>query len=98
GSLISLTAKLDMAVFMRKYSRDFYAFYSNAIAENTLPNNETGIYWGGKYQLNKKYGFSAYFDMFQFDWLKYRVYAPSRGHEWLWRFHFAPAKTTKLYV
>ncbi|PGH37190.1 MAG: hypothetical protein CRN43_22630, partial [Candidatus Nephrothrix sp. EaCA] len=21
-----------------------------------------------------------------------------RGHEWLWRFHFAPAKTTKLYV
>lgn len=98
GLLINLTAKLDMAIHVRNFNQRFYTFYSNAFAESSLPRNETGIYWGWKYQLHKKYSLAAYFDLFQFEGLRYRVYAPSHGYEWLLRFNYAPAKTIKMYV
>lgn len=85
GVLSSLTPQLEIATAYRNYSRDFHAFYSNAISEGSSVQNETGIYWGWKYRLTKYLHLSGYFDMFSFPWLRYRVYAPSRGYEWLVR-------------
>ena len=85
GVLSSLTPKLEIATAYRNYSRDFHTFYSNAISEGSSVQNETGIYWGWKYRFTKYLHLSGYFDMFTFPWLRYRVYAPSRGYEWLMR-------------
>jgi hypothetical protein len=85
GVLSSLTPQLEVATAYRNYSRDYHAFYSNAVSEGSLPQNETGIYWGWKYRFNKYLQLSGYFDTFSFPWLRYRVYAPSRGYEWLLR-------------
>jgi len=98
GIIGSITAALDISLLYRKYDRDFYSFYSNALSENTNPQNETGMYWGWKYQFNKKYSFSGYFDLFQFPWLRYRSYIPSEGSEWLMRFNYKPSKAVSMFL
>lgn len=98
GMLGSLTPKLDIAIHLRNYDKNYYSFYSNAISENAAPQNESGIYWGWKYQFNKKYSLSGYADLFQFPWLHYRSYAPSDGTEWLLRFNYQPSKTVKIFL
>jgi len=98
GMLGSITPALDISILVRKYDRDFISLYSNALSENTNPQNETGIYWGWKYVLNKKSSFSGYFDLFHFPWLRYRVYRPSEGSEWLLRFNHKPSKFISLFL
>jgi hypothetical protein len=98
GVLGSLTPKLDLSLVYRRFDKNFYSFYSNAIAENSIPQNESGMYWGWKYSFNKKYSIAGYFDMFSFPWLKYRSYAPSEGSEWLVRFNYKPSKTVYIFL
>lgn len=98
GIIGSITSSLDVSLLYRKYNRDFYSFYCNALAENTNPQNEIGMYWGWKYVFNKKYSFSGYFDLFRFPWLRYRSYVPSEGSEWLLRFNYKPSKTISMFV
>ncbi|MBI1768964.1 MAG: hypothetical protein HYR67_11375 [Bacteroidetes bacterium] len=98
GILGSLTPKLDVSLVYRRFDKNFYSFYSNAIAENSTPQNESGIYWGWKYSFNKKYSIAGYFDLFSFPWLKYRSYSPSDGSEWLLRFNYRPSKTVYIFL
>ena len=98
GILTSLTPQLDVSLVYRKFDKNFYSFYSNAIAENSISQNETGMYWGWKYSFNKKYSIAGYFDLFSFPWLKFRSYSPSDGSEWLVRFNFRPSKTVSIFL
>lgn len=98
GMLANLTPHLDISLHYRNFSRNFYSFYSNALAENSLPQNESGFYWGWKYTFNKKYSLTGYVDLFEFPWLKYRSYAPSTGSEWLLRFNYRPSKSVYLFL
>ncbi len=98
GSLGSLTSKLDVSLLYRNFSKNFYSFYSNAVSESTLPQNESGFYWGMKYMFNKKYSLSGYVDLFKFPWLRFRGYEPSVGREWLMRFNYKPSKTVSLFI
>ena len=97
GLLGNFTHKLEMALLLRNYSIGFHPYYANAISENTAPQNEAGFYWGGKYTVSKQYAFSGYLDLFSFPWLRYRVYSPSEGYEWLVRFNYAPSKAVKIF-
>jgi hypothetical protein len=98
GLLSNLTQRLELAMVFRKYDRDFYSFYSNAFAENSVAQNEQGIYWGANYRIAKKYSFSGYVDLFEFPWLRYRSYSPSSGFEYLLRFNYQPSKTIHAFV
>jgi len=98
GSLISATNQLDISLLYRNFGRNFYSFYSNALSENTLPQNESGFYWGSKYSFNKKYSLAGYVDLFRFPWLKYRSYAPSVGNEWMIKFSYQPSKSVSLFL
>lgn len=98
GVLTSLSPKLDLSLLYRKYSRDFYAFYTSGFAESTNTQNENGIYWGWKYTFNRKYNISGYVDMFKFPWLRFRSYAPSTGYEWLFRLAYEPSRKVKIFL
>jgi Helix-hairpin-helix motif len=98
GILASLTPKLDMSLLYRNFDKNFYSFYSNALAENSIAQNENGMYWGWKYTFNKKYSIAGYADIFRFPWLKYRSYSPSDGSEWLVRFNYKPTKTIYFFA
>lgn len=98
GALASLTQHFDLAMLYRKYGRDFQSFYGNAFSENTTVQNESGYYLGWKYKFNKQHTLAGYSDVFQFPWLRYRGYAPSSGHEWLFRYSYQPTKFVLFYL
>lgn len=98
GVIGSLHSSLDMALSYRKYDKNFYTFYTNSFSESSQPQNETGVYWGLKYQWNRKYSFSSYVDLFKFPWLGFRRYAPSIGHEWLARLNYQPSRKILMFI
>ncbi len=93
GVVISLTRRLDMALLYRHFATDFYAPYGSAFAEASTLQNETGTYWGWKYTASKKLNTTGYVDLFRSPWLRYRVYAPAGGYEWMLRLNYQPSKT-----
>ncbi|GAB3580886.1 hypothetical protein [Hymenobacter daeguensis] len=98
GLLASLGSSVDAAVLVRHYDSDFHTLYGNAFSENTRNINETGVYIGLKVRPVAKWEVSAYYDQFRFPWLRYRVSAPSDGHDALVRLAYSPTKTSLLYV
>jgi hypothetical protein len=98
GIIGSLTSKLDFSLIYRKYNRNFHSTYSNAFAESTLPQNESGIYWGWRYRFNRQVSWVGYIDMFRFPWLRFRSYRPSNGSEWLARLNYQPSKQVLIFV
>jgi hypothetical protein len=98
GLLASLGPTVDAALLVRHYDKDFHTLYGNAFSENTRNINETGVYIGLKVRPVARWEISAYYDQFQFPWLRYRVAAPSSGHDALVRLAFTPTKTSLLYV
>jgi hypothetical protein len=98
GLLIPLTKKFEVSVVHRNYDRNYYPFYNSAFSENTLTQNERGIYWGWRYKFNRRYTWTGYLDTFEFPWLKFRTYAPSRGFESLTRLSWQPSKSTTLFL
>lgn len=98
GFMSSLNSKLDFSLIWRKYDRHFHTFYGNAFSEGSRPINEEGLYMGVYFKPNRKFSWSAYYDYFSFPWMRFRVYAPSIGHEWLSRFKFQPNKQLTLFI
>ena len=97
GVMISMTKQWEMSLLYRRYDRDFHALYGASFSENSRNINEEGIYLGVKYTPSSKLVFTAYFDQFRFPWLKYRVDAPSQGHEIFLRGQFRPSKKLLIY-
>ncbi|WP_223284691.1 hypothetical protein [Hymenobacter qilianensis] len=98
GLLASLATNVEASILYRRYDRNFHTFYGQAFGENTRNINESGVYIGLKVRPAARWEITGYYDQFWFPWLKYRVDAPSRGHDYLLRLSFAPNKTSQLYV
>jgi hypothetical protein len=93
GFVSSLSKTVDFSLLWRRYDRHFHSFYATAFAESTRPINEQGTYLGIQIKPSSKVKLNAYVDFFRFPWLKFRVYAPSQGQEWLARLSYQPQKT-----
>lgn len=98
GALGNLGPTLEMAWLFRKFEPDYFSSYSNAISEGSSPENEQGFYWGFRYTPSRRLVASGYLDVFQFPWLRYRLYRPSDGYEWLLRLDYSPSKTTRFFI
>lgn len=98
GLMSSLHPKVDFSLLWRQFDRDFHTLYGNAFSEGTRPINETGLYLGLRYKPNRKFSWSVYHDQFRFPWLRFRVYQPSHGAEWLSRINFSPSRNTLLFL
>ncbi|SHN00475.1 Helix-hairpin-helix motif-containing protein [Cyclobacterium lianum] len=98
GIMSSLNPHIDLSLVWRKYDRNFHSFYGNAFAEGSRPINEEGLYLGLNFRPGRKINWSAYYDHFSFPWLKFRVYAPSSGNEWLTRFSYRPHKKLHTFI
>lgn len=98
GLVSSLSKTVDLSFLWRNYDRNFHSFYSSGFAESTRPINETGIYLGIQLKPSKYWKINAYYDQFTFPWLKFRVYAPSEGFEWLVRVNYQPRKNLTAFA
>lgn len=98
GFVSSLSKTVDISLLWRKYDRNFHSFYASGFAENTRPINEQGVYLGIQVRPQKRWRINAYYDFFKFPWLRYRVYAPSKGYEWLARISYQPTKNLVAFI
>jgi hypothetical protein len=89
---------VDFSLLWRKYDRDFHSFYASGFAENTRPINEQGVYLGLQIRPEKRWKINAYYDLFKFPWLRYRVYAPSKGYEWFTRISYQPHRNLLAFI
>lgn len=98
GMVSSLSPIVDISFIYRNYQRNFHSFYGRAFSENTRNINEEGIYMGLKIKPVSQVVLNISYDRFKFPWLKYRVDAPSNGHEFLSRLSFSPNKLIRMYA
>jgi hypothetical protein len=66
----------------RNYQKNYLNNFNAAFGENSNSTNEQGLYLGIVATPFNKITLSAYADMFKYEWLSYRVDAPSGGQEY----------------
>ncbi len=98
GMMSSLHPKLGFSMLWRNYARNFHSFYGNAFAESTRPINEKGLYMGMNFKPSSKWAMSIYYDRFEFPWLRFRMYRPSHGTEWLARVAYSPSRNKLIFL
>jgi hypothetical protein len=98
GALINLDSRLALSVLYRNYDRDFNPIASAGIGENSVNENEKGLYFGIVAKPLSKFTISAYYDQFVFPWLKYQINAPSNGYQYLTQLTYKPSKKLEMYV
>lgn len=91
GLFISLDPRLSFTVLHRSYQRNYQNTMNAAFAE-AAGANEKGIYMGIAAALTTALSFNAYYDRFEFPWLKYQVDAPSRGNDCSMQLTYTPSK------
>ncbi|MFT6828891.1 MAG: hypothetical protein ACJAZV_002185 [Roseivirga sp.] len=97
GFSTNLSPRIEFAMVFRNYAKDFHSIRGAAFAEGSRNINESGVYWGMKYTLNKKFYLTTYYDTYHFPWLRFRVDAPSGGKDYLIRFNYNPGGRTRIY-
>ena len=73
---------LTTTIAYRNYQKSYQNYFSNAFAESSNTNNETGIYFGINAAIAPRWQLKAFADHFQFPWLRFRTDAPSYGHDY----------------
>ncbi len=97
GMLLVLDPKLTFSAHYRNYEKKFQNLYGNAIAENTLPQNETSIFLGMESKLFKTLTFSVYLDQYKFSWLQSGKSSPSNGRDIFAQLNYTPTKKIDMY-
>jgi hypothetical protein len=97
GAFVSLDPRLSLTMLYRNYQKNFQNMLSNGFAENTMAANEKGFFVGINAKPFKKISLSAYYDRFEFPWLKYQVNAPSTGNDYLAQINYTPSKKFDVY-
>lgn len=98
GILFALDSRATMTLVYRNYQRGYETFYNAAFAESgRMAKNEKGVYAGLNVNLNRAWTLNAYFDLFEFPWLKYQVDQPSHGHEFLIQSTYRPSGKLEIY-
>jgi hypothetical protein len=98
GVVGSLGQKVEWAFNHRNYQPDFHTLYGNGFSEGSRTINEKGVYSGLKYSIKKGLEVVGYYDVFSFPWLRYRVDAPSSGHDYQLRINYKPNKKFSTYL
>lgn len=96
GIISSLSSQVSGVLLYRNYARNYYSFFNQGLSESTDAINEKGFYSGLNVKFNSKFELVGYFDFFRFPWLKFRVDAPSQGHELLVQLVYSLSKEFKI--
>lgn len=98
GALLALHPDLNASVVYRRYDRDYHNLLALPFGELSRPANESGVYTGLEWKLNRHWRLSAYADQFRFPWLRFRVDAPSQGVDHLVQLNYKPSRKNEFYA
>lgn len=95
GSLFP-SSRLVLSGIYRKYDNDYQNLYNAPFAESSNAMGEEGIFLGMMLLVSPKVTFTGYTDLFRFNWLRFRVDAPSQGKEYLGEFTYHLSRTVEM--
>jgi hypothetical protein len=98
GLVAALDRRVDVAIVLRNFDRDYQSLNAKPFAETAGGFNEKGAYFGLQAQPTKRWRINAYFDQWRHDWLRFGVDAPSNGSEWLGRVTFIQKRKLEAYA
>lgn len=98
GIHIQADSRLQLVGHFRHFPKDYQSRLSNAIAEGSRPQNESGMLIGAQAGLSRKLSLAGYIDHFWSDWLRYRVDAPSTGTDILAQLNYSYSRSTQAYL
>ena len=93
-----LSDRLIVTLLYHNYGKEYQNLYANPFCESSALANEKGIYLGFKALISSYLNLTGYIDHFQFPWIRYRVDAPSVGHDYLFQLSFSPAQKYNSYI
>ena len=98
GALVALDPRVSMIAIYRNYARNFQNQLANTFVEGTRPANESGIYVGGQFKINRQWTATTYADFFRFRWLRFQTDAPSAGRDFLTQLNYKPSRNKEFYL
>jgi hypothetical protein len=81
GVSFILHPRFSLSALHRYYGKDYQALHANSFGESSTIANEQGFFVGAETILSKYFILQTHIDYFRFNWLKYRIDAPSDGYE-----------------
>ncbi|MGB1017842.1 MAG: ComEA family DNA-binding protein [Chitinophagales bacterium] len=98
GVLFSADKHVDISLVHRYFDKKFVtSIATDVFAESTTPNNEHGLYIGTEIRPLKYIRLNAYFDIYQFPWLRFQTSTPSIGRDILAQATYKPSRTFEMY-
>lgn len=97
GLNLQAHSQLSLEFIYRKYDKNYHALYGNAFGEQSGTQNEEGFYFGAEFHPYPKWTILAYYDLYEFPWLKYRASSPTTGRDYLYQIEFNPTKEVSVY-
>jgi hypothetical protein len=97
GLNLQAHSQLSLEFIYRKYDKNYQTLYGNAFGEQSGTQNEEGFYFGVEFHPYPKWTILAYYDLYEFPWLKYRVNSPTTGRDYLSQIEFNPTKEVSIY-
>lgn len=97
GAIISMHPKVDFSILHRFFQGQYQSLFGDPFMESSTPTNEHGLYMGLQIKPYKKWTIQAYSDFYTHPWIRYRVDAPTNGHEQLIQVIFKPSRTFIMY-
>jgi hypothetical protein len=98
GLLVAADERMSFSMLWRNYKRDFHSPYANGFREGSKTANEQGLYTGITLRPGPSITLTAFYDYFNFPWLRYRVNAPSAGNDCFVKLSWNPNKRTSCYI
>lgn len=98
GIQMAPSPKLDISLLYRNYSKDYQSLNSNSFGETVGTNNEKGIYLGMSYRFNSNWSLGLYQDIWNFNWQRFSLNAPSSGSEFFAILKFSLRHRFNFYV
>ena len=90
--------KLDVMIIHRYYDKAFHSIYSAGFGESSDNTGESGVYFGALLRVNKKMSVSAYYDQFNFNYLKWLTDDISSGRDFFSQVDVNLSRSAKFYI
>lgn len=97
GAIFNASEQFNFSMLYRDYAKDYQALYASGFGDKQGTNNEKGWYFGMEMLPLAKWKLSAYFDVYEFPWLRTGVDAPARGYDYKLRVAYTHSENFDAY-
>lgn len=96
GLNFSPVSTVSLVARYRYFSKEYDTFFATTFSETSRINNESGLYIGAEIRPIRFWKISTYIDSYQFPWIKYGIYKPSIGKDYLAQIDYAPKRNLSM--